>query len=154
MMGWLHACYVWFYPMLQAYSGVIRKASEEKFSYVVIQKLPKQASTEEANLSASDRAAASLASAGTWLQPSPSRASNMPAAATMGTASGSVPAGGDRGQDVGEGRDPTPLDVLERFMTTSRQQLPRLLDDLIDEVSRPSDHPTNRTSDHRRARSH
>ena len=108
---------------VQVYSGVIRKSSEEKFSYVIIQKRPKPGVLAPAGGSSStgNRARnagavkeALSASFGQWLDRSPAPSSSAPA---------------------GEEVHPSPLAVLERFLDAPDEEAPQIVDQLIDEVS-------------------
>lgn len=113
------------------YSGVIRKASEEKFSYVIIQKRPKPSaattSTTASTSTGNKRAAATTstttaatpaASYGKWVESPP-----VPTYASLAEAA-----------QGGDSPDPTPLTVLERFLGVENEVVPKLVDQLIDEV--------------------
>lgn len=104
----------------RVHSGMIRKASEEKFSYAVMQKRV----VGEVSL-ASSRARSSVWGKGKggaskdhladlWISPT---------------------ATGNTGSALTDGeRDPTPLRVLERFMEADEEAIPSLVDELVDEV--------------------
>jgi hypothetical protein len=108
---------------MQVYSGVIRKASEEKFSYVIIQKRPKASATTSTTASARNTTATTskrtASSYGKWVESPPA-----PTYATLAEAA-----------KGGDSPDPTPLTVLERFLGVENEVVPKLVDELIDEVS-------------------
>jgi SAM-dependent methyltransferase len=100
----------------RVHSGMIRKASEEKFSYVVLQKRV----VGEVPL-ATSRTKKSM-----WDKNSKDHL------ADLWIAPGET---GNTGSGLTDGeRDPTPLRVLERFMDADEEALPGLVDELVDKV--------------------
>lgn len=123
------------------YSGVIRKSSEEKYSYVILQKRPKGLALASFPTEAGDSSRGGskgkgpskslpqsqqqqLFNFGKWVTPAPVSA---PASAGPEGAR-HLPAATEAASD------PTPLAVLERFVGAAPKQVPRLVDQLIDEV--------------------
>ena len=92
----------------KVYSGMIRKSSEEKYSYVILQKKPK-INKNITSPKGMDRFI------GSWID------------------------NADRQPDAS---NPTPLEVMERFIGSSERDLPKLLDSLIDEVDWDDYKPT------------
>lgn len=93
---------------------MIRKESQEKFSYVVLQKRPRL-SLGKVTPKPTQK---SLDSFGTWTQP-------LSQVEMVKAAPGA------------KAVDPTPLKVLERFVDVDEEEIQEVVDKLIDEVKHP-----------------
>jgi hypothetical protein len=121
----------------KVFSGMIRKASEEKFSYVVIQKIAKskqlsspREKTVKKPIGIGRGGASSLHSLNEPAERCDPWTSPVAVDATPARPASSGPPTGPAAE-----KDPSPLTVLNRFAEVEADELPQLLDALIDEVS-------------------
>ena len=106
----------------QVYSGLVRKASEEKFSYVVIQKRPKQIQQKQP----------AKKSKIVPLKKMAEDANNKVVTKDFGLWTEQTALATNPSQDEAH---PTTMQVLERFASVrEREDVMQLLDKLIDEV--------------------
>lgn len=119
----------------KVFSGMIRKASEEKFSYVVIQKISKSkqlSSPQEKTI----RKPIGIGRGGASSLHSPNEPTERCDPWTSPVPVDALPPSSGPSTGPAAEKDPSPLTVLNRFAEVEAEELPQLLDALIDEVSR------------------
>ncbi len=125
----------------KVYGGMIRKDSEEKFSYVVIQKRPKPvpaavvvdgARASKVRKSKKDDEAFTPALA---VKAAPESYGNWTSKAALGESANTINKNYNSNEKVDAQRQqPTPLQVLERFVGVEEEDVPDLVDQLLEEV--------------------
>jgi ribosomal protein RSM22 (predicted rRNA methylase) len=114
---------VWCSFSQKVYSGMIRKASEEKFSYVVIQK--RQVNSSE------------IPNQSTFINSKPYKADSkmeLDLKSKLGLLDNwTIPSSQISEKSINES-DPTPLVVLQKFLDSDSENIEPLIDNLLDEV--------------------